>query len=96
MRMQYSIEREKAFSVPRSFQNYLDGKKDNFNKLDVIEVTDVFHKQYPNVDNLTPSEKGMLIHSFEFTTSTAEIGGEVTGFDGGEIGGSVLGGSHDK
>ncbi|EMF4672484.1 hypothetical protein L3033_001944 [Providencia stuartii] len=30
MRTQYPIEREEAFTVPVSFQNYLDGKKNNF------------------------------------------------------------------
>ncbi|HGN0024429.1 TPA: PAAR domain-containing protein [Proteus mirabilis] len=96
MRTQYPIEREDAFTVPVSFQNYLDGKKNNFKKLDVIEVTSDFHKQYPNIDNLTPSDKGTMIQSFEFTTSSAKIGGEATGFDGGEMGGGVLGSTYDK
>lgn len=95
IRTQYPIEREEAFTVPISFQNYLDGKKNNFKNFDVIEVTNEFHKQYPNIDNLTPSDKGTMIQSFEFATSTAEIGGEITGFDGGEMGGGILGGSYD-
>lgn len=96
MRTQYPIEREEAFTVPVSFQNYLDGKKDNFNKFDVIEVTSDFHKQYPNIDNLTPSDKGTMILFFEFAKSSAKIGGEATSFDGGEMGGDVLGSTYDK
>ncbi|MBI6528497.1 hypothetical protein JEP40_05015 [Proteus vulgaris] len=96
MRTQYPIEREEAFTVPVSFQNYLDGKKNNFKKLDVIEVTSDFHKQYPNIDNLTPSDKGTMIQFFEFATSSAKIGGEATSFDGGEMGGGVLGSTYDK
>lgn len=37
-----------------------------------------------------------MIQSFEFATSLAKIGGDVTSFDGGEMGSGVLGGSYDK
>ncbi|OBU05547.1 hypothetical protein AYY16_09930 [Morganella psychrotolerans] len=68
------IEREEAFTVPVSLQNYLDGKKDNFKKLDVIEVTSEFMSQYPNHENLKPSEKGIKTKLFELVTFSARMG----------------------
>lgn len=96
IRTQYPIDREEAFTVPVSLQNYLNSKKHNFDKLDVIEVTDEFISQYPNYENLTPSEKGIKIQIFELATFSARMGGEATSIDGGEMGGGILGGSYDK
>lgn len=37
-----------------------------------------------------------MILFFEFAISSAKIGGEATSFDGGEMGGGVLGSTYDK
>lgn len=96
IRTQYPIEREEAFTVPVSLQNYLDSKKHNLKKRDVIEVTGEFMSQYPNHENLKPSEKGIKTQLFELVTFSAGIGGEVTSVDGGEMGGGILGSSYDQ
>lgn len=94
VRTQFPIEREGSFTVPVSFQNFLESKKHNFEKLDVIEVTNEFKKQYPNYENLTPLDKGTKQQIFELVTFFASMAGIVTSIDGGETGG-VLGSSYE-
>ncbi|GAA0342600.1 PAAR domain-containing protein [Morganella psychrotolerans] len=96
IRTQYPIEREEAFTVPVSLQNYLDRKKHNLKKPDLIEITEEFMREYPNNENLMPSEKGIKAQIFELITFSGRIGGEVTSVDGGEMGGGILGSSYDQ
>lgn len=93
-RTQFPIEREDSFTVPVSFQNFLESKKHNFEKLDVIEVTDEFKKQYPNYENLTSLDKGTKQQIFELVTFFASMAGIATSIDGGETGG-ILGSSYE-
>lgn len=93
-RTQFPIEREDSFTVPVSFQNFLEGKRYNFEKLDVIEVTDEFKKQHPNYENLTSLDKGAKQQIFELVTFFASMAGVATSIDGGETRG-VLGSSYE-
>lgn len=95
IRTQYPIDREESFTVPISLQSFLDGKKHNFQKLDVLEVTGEFKTQYPNYENLTELDNGIKNQIFELATFTAKLAGKATSIDGGETGG-VLGSSYDQ
>ncbi|WP_162271056.1 hypothetical protein [Morganella psychrotolerans] len=53
-------------------------------------------REYPNNENLMPSEKGIKAQIFELITFSGRIGGEVTSVDGGEMGGGILGSSYDQ
>lgn len=94
IRTQFPIEREDSFTVPFSLQNFLESKKYNFNKLDVIEITNEFKKQYSNYENLTPLDKGTKQQIFELVTFFASMAGIATSIDGGETGG-ILGSSYE-
>lgn len=95
IRTQYPVDREESFTVPISLQSFLDGKKHNFQKLDVLEVTGEFKTQYPNYENLTGLDNGIKNQIFELATFTAKLAGKATSIDGGETGG-VLGSSYDQ
>lgn len=88
---QLPIEGREDFTVPLSLQNHLMDKSRSLNSMQIIEVTDEFKKQHPNIDNYTNGEENLMEKNLAEVTSTL---GSASGYSGGTVGG-FLGGSYE-
>ena len=92
---QLPIESEEDFTIPVSLQNYLDAKSSDFSSMLVIEMTNTFKKQYPNIENKSLQPMGGSAKIQQSATESSAMSGATSPYSGGTIGGS-LGSSGDK
>ncbi|MCW2485975.1 hypothetical protein J5069_08715 [Candidatus Symbiopectobacterium sp. NZEC127] len=90
---QMRVELEEDFSVPVSLQRFLM-RKSTERSLQVIDITSVFKKQYPNIDNLSPVEETPGSRGKAALAEIASALGYGSSYSGGSVGG-LLGGFSD-
>ncbi len=88
------IEGHEDFTIPTSLKKYLSEKSNDLSSMDIINVTDEFKVQYPNINGFTPSKSDLRGKSFEAATEGLSEAGSSTGYSAGSIGG-LSGGSYD-
>lgn len=91
---QLPLDATEDFAIPVSLQKYLIRKSTDLSSMQVIEMTDEFKKQYPNIENTPqkkPSKKDIIMHGV--ANSLSELG-EVSPYSGGSVNG-LLGGIYD-
>lgn len=91
---QLHIEGEEDFTIPVSLQRYLTDKSSELSSMNVLEVTNAFREQYPNIENFKPNAENLTGQVEEGLANSASAIGVSSGYSGGTVGG-FLGGSYD-
>jgi len=91
---QLRIENEEDFTIPVSLQRYLTEKSGDLSSMNVLEVTNAFREEYPNIEHFKLSSESLTGQVEEGLANSASAVGSSSGYSGGTIGG-VLGGSYD-
>lgn len=91
---QMPISKDDDFTVPVSLQNHLATLSADISSMKVIEVTDLFRKEYPNIEDFKPGAQSILHKGEEAAAGSASTVGSSTGISGGAVGGS-FGGSYE-
>lgn len=87
---QLPIEAEEYFAIPVSLQNHLLGKSRNLKSMAVVEVTDEFKNQYPNINGQHVSPEGIKGKAKRFAAETMSSIGSISPYSGANVGG-ILG-----
>lgn len=91
---QLRIDNEEDFTIPVSLQRYLMEKSGDLSSMNVMEVTNAFREQYPNIEHFKLNSESLTGQVEEGLANSASAVGSSSGYSGGTIGG-VLGGSYD-
>lgn len=91
---QIHILTDEDFTVPVSLQNHLATLSADISSMKVIEVTDLFRVEYPNIEDFKSGAQSILQKGEEAAAGSASTIGSSTGISGGAVGGS-LGGSYE-
>lgn len=94
MTTQFPIEAVQDFTVPESLQKFLIAKSVDLSSILVIEVTNEFKKQYPNINNIELIKPSLGTKSQTLAVEIAAVGDSLSPYSGGTLGG-ILGGSYD-
>ncbi|MDN2485365.1 PAAR domain-containing protein [Kosakonia sacchari] len=84
------IEAEEYFAIPVSLQNHLLGKSRNLKSMAVVEVTDEFKNQYPNINGQYVSPEGIKGKAKRYAAETMSSIGSISPYSGANVGG-ILG-----
>jgi len=87
---QFPIEAEEYFAIPVSLQNHLLGKSRNLKSMAVVEVTDEFKNQYPNINGQYVSPEGIKGKAKRYAAETMSSIGSISPYSGANVGG-ILG-----
>ncbi|WP_410412788.1 hypothetical protein [Lonsdalea quercina] len=91
---QIHVDYEEDFSIPVSLRRYLEKKSGDLSMI-VMDMTNEFKKQYPNIDSYDPISEnsiGMIVD--RSISETASSIGDISPYSGGTFGG-LFEGMHD-
>ncbi|WP_117147087.1 hypothetical protein, partial [Klebsiella pneumoniae] len=91
---QLPIDIEEDFTIPVSLQRYLESKSADFSSILVVEMTNTFKQQYPNIENKSPQSMGGSAKIQQSAADSAAVAGSTSPYSGGTVGGS-LGSTYD-
>jgi hypothetical protein len=91
---QFPIEAEEDFTIPTSLQKYLINKSRDLSSMVVLEMTNEFKNQYPNIGKLGISEPNINSKIQKIATESASVVGKASPYSAGTIDG-ILGDSYD-
>ncbi len=91
---QIPINIEEDFTIPVSLQSYLESKSSDYSSMLVVEMTNTFKQQYPNIENKSPQPMGGSAKIQQAAADSAAIAGSASPYSGGTAGGS-LGSTYD-
>lgn len=82
-------EPQEKFIIPSSLEDFLVGKKHDLSSMVVMEVTEIFKQQYPNIDNVASSGSGVKRMVMEQLMSISGASREISGIPFERSGGSI-------
>lgn len=85
---------EEDFTIPVSLQSYLEAKSKDYSSMLVVEMTNTFKQQFPNIDNQGPQPMGGSAKIQQGAADSAAVAGSASPYSGGTVGGS-LGSTYD-
>ena len=91
---QLPLDATEDFAIPVSLQRYLVSKSHDLSSMQVLEVTDEFKKQYPNIEKIQPVELKRFEKAEQSAASAVSDLGELSPYSGGSTNG-LLGGIFD-
>ena len=93
---QLPINIEEDFTIPVSLQSYLESKSTSYSSMLVVEMTNTFRQQYPNIGNKNPQPIGGSARLQQTAAGSAGIVGSASPYSGGTSGGSLGSTYNDK
>jgi len=91
---QIPLDATEDFAIPVSLQKYLVSKSHDVSSMQVLEMTDEFKKQYPNIEKLQPIELKRFDKVEQSAAGAVSDLGNVSPYSGGSTNG-LLGGIFD-
>lgn len=91
---QLPIDIEEDFTIPVSLQSYLESKSADLSSMLVVEMTNIFKQQYPNIEDKIPQPMGGSAKIQQAAANSATVAGSTSPYSGGTVGGS-LGSTYD-
>lgn len=91
---QLIIESTDDFTIPISLQRFLESKSSDMSTMLVVEMTNIFKQQYPNIGNQSLESMGGSAKLQYGSADTSGIVGTASPYSGGTVGGS-LGSTYD-